>query len=534
MDNDTNNASDVFLYDLNLHTMTLISANAQNTGTQNGASDSPRPSEDGHFVAYHTAAVAVPEIARPLISFNSPNDQIYLRDSISNITTLVSANWTNGAPGNSASINPQLTPSGQYVVFESTASDLVSNALNGSTAEIFIRNRTNAACELASVSAGVAANSDSHAPSVSADGRYVAFESFANNLTTANINGQVDVYVHDRQTGSNILCSPNVSGANGGNNSSFQALISSNGATVVFFSYASDLVEDSTNELGNVFAFNLATRTLQLVSANTNGVPGNGSSFEQVVSADGRYVAFYGPSSDLVPNDNNQNGDVFVRDLVAGTTRLVSITCDGSDSGNNYSEYPQISADDRYVTFDSYATDLVPGDFSLNSGSVFRRDLEAETTVLVSQSLSLRGEGNGNSYGQEISDDGAVVSFLSYASDLIMNDANGAEDAFAWTTGVSGIDLAITKSASAGSVALGGALSYTLTVTNYGLTNATSVVVTDALPASLTFVSATTSQGACHNSGGLVTCNVGTLGIGEGAQITIQATAQTAASPTPP
>jgi uncharacterized repeat protein (TIGR01451 family) len=512
--NDTNESSDVFLYDLSSHTMTLISANAQNTGSGAGNSDSPRPSEDGHFVAYHNSGGA--------------NDQVYLRNAVSNLTTLVSVNRTNTAGGNGNSINPQITPSGQYVVFESTAGDLTSNSLNGATAEIFIRNPTNATCALVSVNGSSVGNGDSHSPSVSADGRYVAFESFANNFGPADSNSHFDVYVHDRQTGSNILCSPNLSGSNGGNDDSTEAIISSNGTTVVFFSYATDLVADDTNTTGNVFAFNLTTRTLQPVGVNTNGVVGNGSSFEQVISPDGRYVGFASTSSDLVPNDNNQSEDVFVRDLVAGTTRLVSITCNGSGSGNNYSENPQISGDDRYVTFDSPATDLVPGDFSLDSGSVFRRDLEAETTVLVSQSLTLRGEGNASSYGQQISEDGSVVSFLSYASDLIMGDANGTSDAFAWTTGVSGVDLAITMTPSAGSVPQGGTVSYTLTVTNYGLTNATSVVITDALPAALTFVSATTSQGTYNNSGGLFTCNLGTLNIGAGAQVIINATAPVA------
>ncbi len=525
VDNDTNGDSDIFLFTLATHTMELISANASNTGTQCGNSDSPRPSGDGHYVAYHNLPTP---LSGPV------NDQIYLRDSVSNMTTLVSPDWSNAAPGNGPSINPQITPDGQYVVFESVASDLVSNDINGATSDVFIRNRTNATCELVSVNAAGtgSANGDSHNPSVSADGRYVAFETFAGNLGPADSNNHYDVYLRDRMTESNILCSPTLAGGNGGNNDSFDALISSNGATVVFFSYATDLIAGDTNSEGNLFAFNVATRAVQIVGVNSNGAPGNGSSFEAAVSADGRYVVFYSTSSDLVPNDNNQNGDVFLRDLVAGTTQLISITCNGGGSGNNLSEYPQISADDRYVTFHSYATDLTPGDFSLDSGSVFRRDLQAGSTVLVSEDLSLFGEGNGNSYNPTISDDGSVVSFLSLASDLILGDANGVSDAFAWTTGSSGIDLAITMTPSASSVAQGGALTYTLTVTNYGLTNATGVVVTDALPASLTFVSATGSQGTFSNNAGVFSASIGALNIGAGAQITINVTAAAAGSVT--
>jgi|GEM_PF-411240 len=532
--NDTNNSSDVFLYDLNARAMALISANAANNGTQAGNSDSPRPSANGRFVAYHNAT-SVPLLAKAQpIMFGSAYDQIYLRDAVSNVTTLVSVNRTNTAPGNGNSINPQITPDGQYVVFESVASDLVSNDVNGATSDVFIRNRTNALCELVSVNAAGtgSANSDSRAPSVSSDGRFVSFETFASNLGPADSNNHFDVYVRDRQTGSNILCSPNLSGNNGGNNDSFGSLVSASGNKVIFFSYASDLAAGDTNGNGDLFAFDIPTRTLQLVSKNINGIPGNGSAFEPAVSADGRYVAFYSDSSDLVPNDNNQNGDVFVRDLLAGTTTLVSVNCQGTGSGNGYSDLPQISADGRYVTFHSYATDLVPGNFSNNSGSVFRRDLQAGITVLVSQNRALTGEGNANSFAPTVSDNGAVVSFLSSASDLIFGDANSADDVFAWTTGVSGIDLAITKSASAASVAQGGALSYTLTVTNYGLTTATSVVVTDALPAALTFVSASASQGTFSHTGGLVSFNLGSLSVGAGAVLSVNTTATVAGSVT--
>ena len=532
--NDTNSANDVFLYDLNLHTTTLISANTNSNGTQEGSSYSPRPSANGRFVAYENATQSGGGLGFASFGFGSVFNQIFLRDAVSNVTVLVSVNRTNTAPGNGNSINPQITPDGQFVVFESVATDLVSNDVNGVTSDVFIRNRTNAACELISVNAAGtgSANSDSRAPSVSANGRYVGFETFASNLGPVDSNNHFDVYVRDRQTGSNILCSPTLAGNNGANNDSYAALVSSNGAKVIFFSYASDLVAGDANNAGDVFAFDIATRTVQLVSKNPGGVAGNGSSFQPAVSADGRYVAFYSDATDLVPNDGNQNGDVFVRDLVAGTTTLVSVNCQGGASGNNFSDMPQISANGRYVTFRSYATDLVPGNFANASGSVFRRDLQAGTTVLVSQNRALTGEGNANSYSPTISDSGAVVSFLSSASDLIFGDANSTDDAFAWTTGVSGIDLAITKTASAVSVAQGGALSYTLTVTNYGLIAATSVVVTDALPASVTFVSATTTQGTFNNSGGLFTANIGTLNIGAGARITINTTATAAGSVT--
>jgi uncharacterized repeat protein (TIGR01451 family) len=175
------------------------------------------------------------------------------------------------------------------------------------------------------------------------------------------------------------------------------------------------------------------------------------------------------------------------------------------------------------------ATDLVPGDFSNDSGSIFRRDLQTGLTVLVSQNVLLNGEANANSFTPSISASGAGIAFISSANNLILGDANGADDAFAWAApAVPAIDLAISKTASAASVAQGGALSYTLTVTNYGIIAATSVVVTDALPASVTFVSATTSQGTFTNSGGVFAANVGPLNPGTGARLTVTVTANTA------
>ncbi len=530
--NDTNNASDVFLFDLNTHSNVFISVNDAGNGSLPGNSDQPRPNVDGRFVAFRNAIGGLIGGVTPPSFASSAFSQIYLRDSVSNLTTLISVNKNGVLPGNNNSQNPEITPDGRFTVFESIASDLVSNDLNGATSDIFIRDRTRTNCELVSVNAAGtgSANSDSYAPSVSADGRYVAFESFAGNFGPADSNNHFDVYVHDRQTGSNILCSPNLAGNNGGNDDSFNALLNANGTKVIFFSYATDLVAGDTNSAGDLFAFDIATRTLQLVSRNTNGVPGNGSSFDAAVSADGRYLAFYSDASDLVPNDNNNNGDVFVRDLVAGTTSLVSATCAGNGSGSSFSETPQISANGRYVTFHSYALDLAPGDYRNPNGNIFRRDLLALTTVLVSQNRTLLGGGDFNSYAACISDSGNVISFLSSADDLIFGDANNFDDVFAWTTGVTGIDLAIAKTASAGSVAQGGALTYTLAVTNYGLATATSVVVTDALPASLTFVSATTSQGSFSTVGNLFTANLGSLNVATGARLTINVTANTSGS----
>jgi len=277
-------------------------------------------------------------------------------------------------------------------------------------------------------------NSDSYYPVVGATARYVAFYSYASDLGPGDTNNTADVYVRDRLTGTNILCSRNLSG-NSGNSPSYDAILSANERIVLFRSYASDLVASDTNNTYDIFAYDLLTHTVALVSANTNGVPGNGYSYDAGISADGRYVAFYSEATDLVPNDiNGFAGDIFVRDLIAGTTTLISVNCHGTGSADDYSYTPTISADGRYVAFESSAHDLVSGNFN-GYENIFRRDRLTSTTVIISQNQSLTAGGNGYSFNASLSTNGSTVVFLSGASDLIPSDGNGEDDAFVWREG---------------------------------------------------------------------------------------------------
>ena len=523
--NDTNAVNDVFLRDLVLGTNQLISVNAANNGSGFFPADQPCLSSDGHYVAYH--------LTLPNDGNGNPTGDIYLRDTVAKTNLLISLNRFGTAGGNGDSHDPEITPDGKFIVFGSTAANLVSNDVNGILSDVFIRNRTNSAVELVSLNAAGTASANGHSdfPTVSDDGRYVAFESFASNLGPADSNSHYDIYVRDRQTGSNILCSPNLAGTSGGNADSYFALISANGRFVTFLSDASNLVAGDTNNATDIFVFDLNTRALQLVSRTPGGVPGNGISGFPSISADGRYVAFESGATNLVANDSNGDlYDVFVRDLIAGTTTLVSVNCAGTSSGNEASYAPQISGNGRYVAFQTYASDLVPGDFSKFTGNILRRDLLAGSTTLVSQNRTLLGGGNNYSYGSSISYSGGGIAFISAASDLILDDANFTEDIFAWLAATNGgsIDLALGKTASAASVAQGAGITYTLAITNYGIAIASGVVVTDALPASLSFVSATSSQGTVANNSGLVTGNVGTLNPGAGLRLTINVTATTA------
>ncbi len=202
-------------------------------------------------------------------------------------------------------------------------------------------------------------NGDSCLPILSPDGRYVLFASTANNLVLIGSNAPIpmllparfNTYLRDRTNQSTALVSPNLAGNSGGNGDSYPVNISTNGQLVLFEGNASDLVAGDTNQVADVFIRNLSGGTTLLVSVSTNGLPGNGASRSAVMTPDGRYVAFVSEASDLVPGDTNRIADIFVRDLQAMATTLVSV---GAVSTNplalvpvSSSESPQITADGR-------------------------------------------------------------------------------------------------------------------------------------------------------------------------------------------
>jgi Tol biopolymer transport system component len=207
---------------------------------------------------------------------------------------------------------------------------------------------------------GTEGNSQSRFPAISADGRYVAFSSYASNLVSGDTNGSSDIFVHDTQTGTTTRVSLATDGTEGNYPSSSHA-ISADGRYVAFASYASNLVSGDTNLATDVFMHDTQTGTTTRVSLATDGAEGNVHSWIPAISADGRYVAFHSEASNLVSGDTNGWSDIFVHDTKFGTTTRVSLATDGTQ-GNYHSLHPAISANGRYVAFDSWASNLVSGD----------------------------------------------------------------------------------------------------------------------------------------------------------------------------
>ncbi|MBA2570626.1 MAG: PD40 domain-containing protein [Chloroflexi bacterium] len=340
-------------------------------------------------------------------------------------TRRVSVSSTEGQAG-SDSYDPSVSADGRYVTFESFASDLVANDTNGAL-DVFVRDRQTGITKRVSVSsAGSEANSYSRDPSISADGRYVAFESGANNLVANDTNGKTDIFVRDHLTGLTKRVSVS-SGEGQANSHSFQPSISADGRHVAFMSKARDLVANDTNGALDVFVRDRREGSTRRVSISSGeGQADSGSSYPSI-SADGRYVAFESTASDLVANDTNGALDVFVRDRREGTTRRMSISS-GEGQADSGSSYPSISADGRYVAFQSSASDLIADDTN-GSYDVFVRDRQQGETRRVS--ISSAGiEGDRSSFVPSISADGRYVAFHSAARNLVANDTNGKADVF--------------------------------------------------------------------------------------------------------
>ena len=311
------------------------------------------------------------------------------------------------SPMNDHSGPESISADGRYVAFCSRASNLVPGDTNGSL-DVFVYDRQTDTTERVSLGFdGLQANGDNYAPSISADGRYVAFHSYASNLVPDDTNGRWDVFVHDRQTGTTERVSVASDGTQG-NADSNSASISADGRYVAFHSYASSLVPEDTNGRWDVFVHDRQTGTTEQASLASDGTQGNSDSETPTISANGRYVAFRSSANNLVPGDTNGYSDIFVYDRQAGTTERVSVASDGTQ-GNSGSGSPSLSADGRYVAFCSIADSLVPGDTN-DRWDVFVYDRQTDTIERVSVA-SDGSQATGDSAAPSLSADGRYVAF---------------------------------------------------------------------------------------------------------------------------
>lgn len=345
---------------------------------------------------------------------------------------------------NGPSTLPAVNADGNFVVFSSTASNLVTPVTNGTSRHIFLRDRAAGTTTLISQSAsGNQGNGDSDCPVISADGRTIAFHTEATNLGPGDGNGFTDVYLLDRVAGMMTLVSSG--GGGGGNGQSVCPGISIDGRWVAFYSGASNQVPNDTNMVGDAFVFDrLAAVPMRRVSIGVGGVQGN--DFSQPFSpftnnqiavashareTDHCFVAFQSLATNLVSGATDPDGSIYVRDTFLAATSLVSASTAG-EQGQATSRFLSMSSDARYVVFNSDSNNLVPGDTSATD--TFLRDVQASSTTRVSvSSRNAQGTGSGLSlapHGLSMTADGRYVVFESAYTNLVPNDTDGTNSIF--------------------------------------------------------------------------------------------------------
>ncbi len=332
-----------------------------------------------------------------------------------------------GAQGNAASISPSVSAEGNWIAFESYASNFVPDDTNGSR-DLFLHGpggttRIVEDAGQASISGDGQTIAYVHGldvfvlasgttfpvgpgrqPSISADGRFVAYEGFASNPWP-------DVMVYD--------CLSRTAEVIAGNEWSSVPVLSADGRYVAFNSFASNLVPGDTNSCWDIFVSDMWTGSIERVSVSSSGAQAVSHSFNPAISGDGRFITFWSYAYNLMPLNTTPLHDVFLHDTVMGTTELVSHSPDGG-SGNQESYSGSISADGKLVAFYSFASNLAPGDLNGFSDVFLYNRLTGRVTMQT--------QGNGWSNDPAVFSGGVV--FESFASDLVPNDTNGTWDIF--------------------------------------------------------------------------------------------------------
>jgi Tol biopolymer transport system component len=372
-----------------------------------------------------------------------------------------------GAQANAASFTPDLSGDGRYVTFSSLADNLVPSDTN-SAEDIFVYDRHNCQTQRVSVSTGGdQANGGSYLPRFSTDGRRLVFESDASNLVTGDLLSFTDVFIRNVPNAQTERVSLTFTQLEA-NANSLTAVTSADGRFVAFESLASNLTS-TADTLGfrDIFVRDRLTSATSLISVSTGGAPGSGESSWAAISDDGRYVVFQSEASNLIPADGNTHADIFIRDRQTSTTTRINGV--GGTAPNEGSFRPVISGDGRYIAFTSLATNLATGDSVDLFADVFLHDRQTAATTKIStgasaESVEISGDGrfivysamqqvylfdrltgqtapvsrntvgapgNGASGEPSISADGTTITFASAASDLVPNDTNSAADIFA-------------------------------------------------------------------------------------------------------
>ena len=365
-------------------------------------------SASGRYIAFESAATNI--VANDTNGFTD----IFVRNMSTGVTERVSVGPA-GLESDAGSDQPAISADGRFVAFSSQATNLAPAA--GPATDVFVRDR------VAQTTFDIA---EGHRPVISAHGRFVAFDSNDSTLVPGDTNGWTDVYIADRRKGTIRRISVGTGGVEGDNYSSVES-ISVDGRFIAFYSDSTNLIRHDTNGVGDIFVHDSQLHRTERVSVGRGGVQADWYSFKASISAHGRFVAFDSGASNLVEHDTNGFVDIFVRDRSTDRTHRLSLGPRQREADEGSAE-PVISAHGRYVAFYSTATNLVSGDINANY-DVFVRDRARKSTELIS--VTTNGtQADGISAGVMISANGRHVTFMSDAQNLVRHDTNRAEDVF--------------------------------------------------------------------------------------------------------
>jgi Tol biopolymer transport system component len=396
-------------------------------GDTTSNSNWPSASADGRYVAFSSwADNLVPG------DTNGQSD-IFVRDLQTGTTRLVSV-ASDGTQANDTSFTPSISADGDVIAFRSDATNLVPNDTEGHL-DVFVHTMsTGQTIRVSQKPNGIGANRDSMEPSISADGRVVAFSSLAHNLVPQPVDATglcCDIFVSNLATGHITLGDPMLTG--GGASDSFLPVLSATGRYLAFGSWGCEIAKDiECLDESNVYELDLQTGTMSLVSRAYSGKVGFGCGANPAISADGTKVAFISDGANLVRHDSNGAYDVFLRDMTTGVTQRVSVTSKGAQTNGGLGRVT-MSADARYIVFQSDAWNIVPSDEN-GVQDIFVHDTRTGKTFRASVT-NAGAEANAYSGNAAISADGSLVVFESDASNLAGRDKNFTTDIYGRTIG---------------------------------------------------------------------------------------------------
>ncbi len=414
-------------------TVLVSRASGSDGPAASGPSGSTSISKDGRIVAFASEAGNLSDK-----DADSTRD-VFVRNLRGGRTELVSQSAGSGAQGgNGDSTRPAISADGRFVAFQSKANRLAGVQDDEVGVDVYVRDRSKRQTLLASRADGAngePGDFDSTEPAISADGRVVAFDSIAENLSAADDARYRNIFVRDLRGGDTRLVDrTSGSPGRGADGNGARPSISGDGDRVAFESDADNLSGDDSNKVRNVFVRDLEGNDTILVSRadGADGKTADAPSSHAAISADGRFVAFVSAANNLSKQDDDGVRNVFVRDLERGRTLLASRAAGAEGAGGNLSSAnPSISADGRLIAFESLANDLsTRDDDDGTKRNVFVRDLIGNKTLWISRAKGAAGK-ESDSYDAAIATGGGFVAFTSNATNLSDADRDPGADVFA-------------------------------------------------------------------------------------------------------